>query len=132
MMATFSLALPLAGHGYVPGCQWDPDFWTPVSCAGARWKFRVYRGGSVSYALATVAAVSPCFNAARFVGAPVRSALVQTYPRLEIEVVDDGSNGKPALLTAPDKRSSPASRRGSKSRPSPLHTRPCTGKFLRR
>jgi glycosyltransferase involved in cell wall biosynthesis len=41
--------------------------------------------------LPTVAAIIPCFNARRFVVDAVHSALVQTYPRLEIIVVDDGS-----------------------------------------
>jgi glycosyltransferase involved in cell wall biosynthesis/CheY-like chemotaxis protein len=41
--------------------------------------------------LPTVAAIIPCFNAAQFVGDAIQSALGQTYPRLEVVVVDDGS-----------------------------------------
>jgi glycosyltransferase involved in cell wall biosynthesis/CheY-like chemotaxis protein len=41
--------------------------------------------------LPAVAAIIPCFNAGRFAADAIHSALAQTYPRLEVVVVDDGS-----------------------------------------
>jgi glycosyltransferase involved in cell wall biosynthesis len=38
-----------------------------------------------------VSILVPCFNGARFIGETLESALTQTWPRLELIVVDDGS-----------------------------------------
>ena len=47
--------------------------------------------------------VTPCYNAAPFIGATVRSALQQTLVDLEVIVVDDGSTDEsPAVVAAID------------------------------
>ncbi|HTQ41039.1 MAG TPA: glycosyltransferase [Pirellulales bacterium] len=38
-----------------------------------------------------VSILIPCFNAEKYVGEAIESALAQTYPRIEVVVVDDGS-----------------------------------------
>lgn len=47
---------------------------------------------------ATVSVVIPCFNAARTVGETIKSALGQTWIKLEIIVVDDGSTDNSAEI----------------------------------
>lgn len=47
-----------------------------------------------------VTVVVPAYDAARFVGETLRAACAQTYPRLEIVVVDDGSRDGTAAIVA--------------------------------
>jgi glycosyltransferase involved in cell wall biosynthesis len=46
----------------------------------------------------SVSAVIPCYNAERFIGETIQSALGQSHPPLEIIVVDDGSTDRSAEI----------------------------------
>src|SRR5438874_689463 len=45
-----------------------------------------------------VSIIVPCYNAERFLMETLESAFVQSYPRIEIIVVDDGSTDRTAEL----------------------------------
>ncbi|MEI7813648.1 MAG: glycosyltransferase [Coriobacteriia bacterium] len=52
-----------------------------------------------------VSVVIPCFNAARYVGRAIESALEQTYDRIEVIVIDDGStDGSLEIIRSYDSR----------------------------
>jgi glycosyltransferase involved in cell wall biosynthesis len=48
--------------------------------------------------LPLVSVVIPCYNSARYLGETIESALLQTYPQIEIIVVDDGSSDETACI----------------------------------
>ncbi len=52
-------------------------------------------------ASATVSVIIPAYNAATYVLRAIESALAQTFPALEILVIDDGSSDRTAELVAP-------------------------------
>src|SRR5215216_7819784 len=47
-----------------------------------------------------VSIVIPCYRQAHLLGDAIESALSQTYPRVEVVVVDDGSPDDPASVVA--------------------------------
>lgn len=54
-----------------------------------------------------LSAVVPAYNAARYIGETIRSLVSQTYPNMEIVIVDDGSSDETVLLVREWARSYP-------------------------
>jgi glycosyltransferase involved in cell wall biosynthesis len=54
--------------------------------------------GTRSQKMPTVSVVIPCYNAAPFIRETVESALAQTFPPLEVLVIDDGSTDDSAVI----------------------------------
>lgn len=77
-----------------------------------------------------VSIIIPCFNSAEFVAKSIESALCQTHPRVEVIVVDDGSDDEsgtiirryPVLLIASERKGVSTARN--------IGARACAGEFL--
>ncbi|RPD46895.1 glycosyltransferase [Hymenobacter sediminis] len=65
-----------------------------------------------------VSVVIPCYNAEKYIAATLQSVLQQTYPAVEVLVVDDGSKDASAKIVADIARTQPQVR---------LHSKPNSG-----
>ena len=88
-----------------------------------------------------VSIIIPCYNAERWIAAAIESALGQTYPNIEVIVVDDGSTDgsldiikrfdtKINWVSTPNRGPSAAMNTGFKSRARRLDTVLRWGRFV--